>query len=130
MRSGSSYSENSSRDSHASRASSTWATLLSRTQWQVVEERRASLGIEPQLLDVRRPEDLPGAFEAAAKQRAEALIVGLDGVTQGNLRPIAELAAKQRLPSIYAAKEYVDLGGLMTYGASDTYMYQPSGHLR
>jgi putative ABC transport system substrate-binding protein len=92
-------------------------------QWNVVEASARSLGIQPQLLDVRRPEDLPRAFDAAAKQRVEALIVGLDGVTQGNLRPIAERAAKQRLPSIYGAKEYVDFGGLMTYGASDLHMY-------
>jgi len=92
-------------------------------QWHVVEATARSLGIEPQLLDVRRPEDLPRLFDAAAKQRAEALIVGLDGVTQGNLRPIAELAAKQRLPSIYGAKEYVAFGGLITYGASDFHMY-------
>ena len=91
--------------------------------WHVVETTARALGIEPQLLDIRRPEDLPGAFAAAAKQRAQALVVGLDGVTQGNLRPIAELAAKQRLPSIYGAKEYVDVGGLITYGASDHDMY-------
>lgn len=92
-------------------------------QWKEVERAARSLGIQPQLLDVRRPQDLPQAFDAAAKQRAEALIVGLDGVTQGNLRLIAELAAKQRLPSIYAAREYVDFGGLVTYGASDLHMY-------
>ncbi|HEV8396964.1 MAG TPA: ABC transporter substrate-binding protein, partial [Vicinamibacterales bacterium] len=92
-------------------------------QWKEVERAARSLGIQPQLLDVRRPEDLPRAFDAAAKQRAQALIVGLDGVTQGNLRPIAELAAKHRLPSIYGAKEYVDVGGLIAYGSSDHDMY-------
>ena len=40
-------------------------------------------------------------------------MVGLDGVAQANLRPIAEIAAKQRLPSIYPAKDYAMLGGLM-----------------
>ena len=92
-------------------------------QWKVIEETARSFGIDPQLLDVRRPEDLRGAFDAAAKQRAEALIVGVDGVTQGNLQLIAELVAQQRLPSIYGAKEYVNFGGLMTYGASDAHMY-------
>jgi putative ABC transport system substrate-binding protein len=92
-------------------------------QWRIVEASARSLGIEAQLLDVRRPEDLRGAFEAAAKQRAEALVVGLDGVTQANLRPIAELAAKHRLPSIYPAKDYANVGGLMTYGSSDFHMY-------
>jgi putative ABC transport system substrate-binding protein len=93
-------------------------------QWDVVEASARSLDIEPHLLDVRRPEDLPGAFDEAAKQRAQALVVGLDGVTQANLRSIAELAAKQRLPSIYPAKDYAKLGGLMTYGSSDFDMYR------
>jgi putative ABC transport system substrate-binding protein len=92
-------------------------------QWKEVERAARSLGIQPQLIDVRRPEDLTPAFDAAAKQHAEALIVGLDGVTQGNLRLIAELAAKQRLASIYGAKEYANFGGLITYGPSELYMY-------
>jgi putative ABC transport system substrate-binding protein len=92
-------------------------------QWKEVERAARSLGIQPQLLDVRRPEDLSRAFDAAAKHRAQALIVGLDGITQGNLRPIAELAAKQRLPSIYGSKEYVDVGGLISYGGSDHDLY-------
>jgi putative ABC transport system substrate-binding protein len=93
-------------------------------QWDIVEASARSLGIQAQLLDVRRPEDLPGAFGEAAKGRAEALVLGLDGVTQANLRPIAELAIKQRLPSIYPAKDYAKLGGLMTYGSSDFHMYR------
>ncbi|HSE67695.1 MAG TPA: ABC transporter substrate-binding protein [Gemmatimonadales bacterium] len=93
-------------------------------QWDVVKASAQSLGIEPHLLDVRRPEDLQGAFDEAARRRAEALVVGLDGVTQANLRSIAELAAKQRLPSIYPAQDYAKLGGLMTYGSSDFHMYR------
>ena len=93
-------------------------------QWDLVEASARSLGIESHLLDVRRPEDLRGAFDEATKRRAEALMVGLDGVTQANLRSIAELAAKHRLPSIYPAKDYAKLGGLMTYGSSDFHMYR------
>ncbi|MBI3030281.1 MAG: ABC transporter substrate-binding protein [Candidatus Rokubacteria bacterium] len=92
-------------------------------QWRIVEASARSLGIEAQLLDVRRPEDVREAFDAAAKHRAEALVVGLDGVTQANLRPIAELAARHRLASIYPAKDYANVGGLMTYGSSDFHMY-------
>ena len=93
-------------------------------QWHVVEATARSLGIQAQLLDVRRPQDLGKAFAAAEKQRAEALIVGVGSITQGNLRTIADLAAKHRLPSIYGAREYVDFGGLSTYGASDPHMYR------
>jgi ABC-type uncharacterized transport system substrate-binding protein len=92
-------------------------------QWDIVRASARSLSIDAHLLEIRRSEDLPAAFDAAAKQRAEALVVGLDGVTQANLRPIAELATKQRLPSIYPAKDYAHVGGLMTYGSSDFHMY-------
>ena len=91
--------------------------------WNSVEASARALGIEPQLLDVRRPEDLRTAVDAAVKARAEAMIIGLDTVTQTNLRLIAGLLAAKRLPSIYPAKEYAELGGLMTYGASDFHLY-------
>jgi putative ABC transport system substrate-binding protein len=91
--------------------------------WNAVEESTRSLRITPHLLDVRRAEDLPTAFAEAVKRRAEALFVGVDGTTQGNLRLIADLAIQRHLPSIYGAKEYVGHGGLMTYGANDARMY-------
>jgi putative ABC transport system substrate-binding protein len=87
------------------------------SQWAVVEASARALGLEPHLLDIRRPEDLPGAFEAASKRRVEGLLVGLDGVTQSNLRPIAELAARHRMPGIYPSRDYPTRGGLMGYGA-------------
>jgi putative ABC transport system substrate-binding protein len=92
-------------------------------QWKAIEATARSINVEPQLLDVRRPEDVRPAVAAAVKRRADALFVGVDGVTQGNLRLIAELVAQHRLPSIYGAREYVAFGGLMTYGVSDLYMY-------
>jgi len=94
-----------------------------RPAWNNIEGSARALGIKPQLLDVRRPEDLGAAFDTAVKARTDAAIVGLDTVTQTNLRSIAGLAAARRLPSIYPAKEYAELGGLMTYGASDFHMY-------
>jgi putative ABC transport system substrate-binding protein len=95
--------------------------------WNSAEAWARARGIEPQLLDVRRPEDLRTAVGAAGKARAEAVIVGLDTVTQTNLRLIAGLLAAQRLPSIYPAKEYAEVGGLMTYGASDFHLYHRAG---
>ncbi len=91
--------------------------------WNNIEGAARALGIEPQLLDIRRPEDLRAAFDTAVKARTDAVIVGLDTVTQTNLRSIAGLATARRLPSIYPAKEYAEFGGLMTYGATDFDMY-------
>ena len=92
-------------------------------QWNVAERAARALGIHPQLLDTRRPGDLARAFDTATKEHAEAMVVALDGVTQANLPLIAELAAKHRLPAIFATSEYVDVGGLMTYGVSDPHLY-------
>jgi putative ABC transport system substrate-binding protein len=91
-------------------------------QWKEVERAARSLGIEPLLLDVRKAEDLEPAFEAAIRQRADALIVGIDTVTQSNQRIIVELAAKHRLPAMYASTEFA--GGLISYGVNYPEMYR------
>jgi putative ABC transport system substrate-binding protein len=85
-------------------------------QWKEVERATRSLGLQPQLLDVRKPEDLGPAFDGAIRQRADALVVGLETLTQANQRVIVDLAAKHRLPAIYASMEFA--GGLVVYGVN------------
>ena len=91
-------------------------------QWKEVEKAARSLGIEPVLLDVRKAEDLEAAFEAAIRQRADALIVGIDTLTQANHRLIVDLAARHRLPAMYASTEFA--GGLISYGVNYPEMYR------
>jgi putative ABC transport system substrate-binding protein len=91
-------------------------------QWKEIEMTARSLGIEPHLLDVRTPEDLEPAFDAATRHRADALIVGLDTLTQANQRSIVDLVAKRRLPAIYASTEFD--GGLIVYGVNYPEMYR------
>src|SRR5215470_8761352 len=81
-------------------------------QWKEVEKATRSRGLEPQLLDVRKVADLEPAFDAAARQRADALVVGIDTLTQANQQLIVELAAKRRLPAMYASTEFS--GGLIS----------------
>jgi putative ABC transport system substrate-binding protein len=85
-------------------------------QWKEIEHAARSLGIQPQLLDVRKPEDLESAFDSARRQHADGLVVGLDTLTQANQRRIVELAARHRLPAIYASVEFA--GGLVAYGVN------------
>jgi putative ABC transport system substrate-binding protein len=91
-------------------------------QWKEIERAARSLDIEPVLLDVRKPEDLEGAFTAASRQRADGLIVGLDTLTQAHQGTIVDLAAKHRLPAIYASTEFVR--GLVAYGVNYPEMYR------
>jgi putative ABC transport system substrate-binding protein len=85
-------------------------------QWLEVETAARSLGLQAQLLDVRKVDDLRPAFDMATRQRADALVVGLETLTLANAPFIVELAAKHRLPAMYASTEFV--GGLASYGVN------------
>jgi putative ABC transport system substrate-binding protein len=93
-------------------------------QWNELQTAAQKLGIEPQLLDVRKAEDIAPAFDAASGQHAGALIVGVDALTQENRALIAKLAADHRLPAIYVSREYIDAGGLIAYGPSYPDLYR------
>jgi putative tryptophan/tyrosine transport system substrate-binding protein len=71
-------------------------------QWEITIGAARSLGIAAVLLDVRRSEDVPRAFETAVQHKVNALLVGIDAVTQANLQEIIDHAARTRLPAIYA----------------------------
>jgi putative ABC transport system substrate-binding protein len=76
-----------------------------------------SLGMQVQSVEVVRAEDLDRAFSAITKDRAQALIMpAANPVGFANRGQIASFAQKNRLPSMYAQSEYVDAGGLMSYG--------------
>ena len=81
-----------------------------------IETAARALKIQLQSLEVRGPNpDFEGAFKAAAKGRANALITISESLLNLNRKPIAELAIKNRLPSMYERSEYVEAGGLMSY---------------
>ena len=82
------------------------------------------MGVELQLLDVRKPEGLEPAFAAANQQHADGLIGGNDGLFIAYRKQVVELAAKYRLPAIYRSMESVEAGGLMSYGANYPDLYR------
>jgi ABC-type uncharacterized transport system substrate-binding protein len=69
-------------------------------------------------LEVYGPDDLEPAFRAAIRERAGALIVIRNPVTTSQKKPIADLALKNRIPAIYGDSDFVETGGLMSYGTS------------
>jgi putative ABC transport system substrate-binding protein len=91
--------------------------------WKEAELASAWLGVRAVLLDVRDAAGLPRAFEAAARQGIDALLVTLDGVLVANRHAIAALAARHRLPAMYASREFVDAGGLISYGVHYPHLY-------
>jgi putative tryptophan/tyrosine transport system substrate-binding protein len=69
-------------------------------------------------IEVQTANQLDGAFERAARSRADAIVVLGDPLVYVNRVRVAELAAKQRLPAMYFFRESVEAGGLMSYGPS------------
>jgi putative ABC transport system substrate-binding protein len=81
-----------------------------------LEAAAPALGLTLQRLEVRVPKDLEGAFEAAIKQRAGALIAPGDPLVTNRPKMVADLALKYRLPTIMDIKEFVEAGGLLSLG--------------
>jgi ABC-type uncharacterized transport system substrate-binding protein len=79
-----------------------------------------TLGVELQAQEARGPENFERAFAAMTRERAGALFVIADGMFLLNRTRIVGLAAKHRLPTMYALRGFVDAGGLVVYGASLT----------
>ena len=77
-----------------------------------------SLGVQLQILEARGPDEFESAFAAMVRERASALLVLGDGMFFLHRTRIALLATKQRLPTMFSAREHVDAGGLIVYGPS------------
>ena len=77
-----------------------------------------------QYLDVLDPKDIETEFRAAAKGRADAILVMNSPVFIAHRKQVADLAVKNRLPAIYYSTEFVEDGGLMSYGVSFTDLYR------
>jgi putative ABC transport system substrate-binding protein len=83
-----------------------------------------ALGVQVQYLEVREPKDIETAFRAASKEHADAVLVLGSPVLLSQRRQIADVAAKSRLPTIYPRPEFVEDGGLMSYGVSFTDLFR------
>src|SRR4030095_3919207 len=83
-----------------------------------------ALAVQLQYLDVRDPKDIETAFRAASKGRADSVLVLASPVVNPYRTEIATLAVKNRLPAIYSTPEFVEDGGLMTYGVNLNDLYR------
>jgi putative tryptophan/tyrosine transport system substrate-binding protein len=83
-----------------------------------------ALGVKLQHVDVLAPKDIETAFRAASKGRADAVLVLASSVANSQRTQIAELAVKNRLPAVYYQTEFVEDGGLMSYGVSFTDLFR------
>ena len=103
-----------------SRIAVLWAATLGPETFNDYGAAARALKIQLQSLEVRGPHpDLEGAFRDAVKGRASAIITGRSTALIPYPKKIADLALKNRLPSMFEDTEYVEVGGLMSYSAND-----------
>ncbi|MBI3634894.1 MAG: ABC transporter substrate-binding protein, partial [Candidatus Rokubacteria bacterium] len=88
------------------------------TRLKSIEGAAHRTGVTILTLEARTPEEVENAFLTTARGKAGAIIVMRDTFSNQQAHQIAALAAKHRLPSIAGIREYVEAGGLMSYGPS------------
>jgi putative ABC transport system substrate-binding protein len=88
-----------------------------------VQAAARTLGLEVITLEIRRGEDIVPAFEAL-NGRADALYVCIDPLVNTHRIRINTLALAARLPTAHGTREYVEAGGLMSYGANIPDLYR------
>ncbi len=112
----------------ASRVAVLWnaANPNKALEWQETQSTAQALGVTLQSVEVRTPDDLPRAFAALTRGRADALITFAEAITVMHVRQIADFTTQHRLPMMAADREFVEAGGLMSYGFRRRDLY---GHL-
>jgi putative tryptophan/tyrosine transport system substrate-binding protein len=91
-----------------------------------VQAAAGTLGLEVLSLEIRRAQDISPAFEAL-KGRAQALYVCTDALANANRIRINILAVGARLPTMHSVREYVDWGGLISYGPNLANLFRRAG---
>jgi ABC-type uncharacterized transport system substrate-binding protein len=98
-----------------------------RTDKDMVKEADVAaraLGVRLQVVEARGPDDFDKAFSDMTRARADALMVLGGTMFISERRRLVDLAAKNRLPAVYLWREFVDAGGLMSYGANTADLYR------
>ena len=113
----------------ASRVALLWqpGVIGERTERDILMEAEAAaraLGVRLQVVEVRGPDDFDRAFSDITKARTDALAVMSTPTLFGERRRLLDLAAKNRLPTAFAYREYLDAGGLIAYGPNVADLYR------
>jgi len=89
-----------------------------------MEAAAKALGVKLLSLEVRSLDDFESAFARAKRERAQALITSIGGLITTQQRQVLDFAVKNRLPAMYPGSEFVEAGGLMSYGPNYTDLFR------
>ena len=96
--------------------------------WRETQGAARALGVALQPHEVRDLKDIEAAFAVMTQQRPDVLLVLQDALTLQHRQEIIDFTIQKRLPGIFVAKEWVEAGGLMSYGESLPDMYRRAAH--
>jgi putative ABC transport system substrate-binding protein len=94
---------------------------------RAIESAAKVIGLTVAFVGASGEPDFENAFTNIARQRFDALIVSADGLFASRRNQLVTLAARHRIPTMYFQREFVDAGGLISYGASSPTMYHQAG---
>ena len=104
------------------------ATLETQAERGDVQVAAQALGLQTVISDVNSDHDIEAAFTTFVEHRADALIVGSAAFMNSHRQQVVALAARHALPAGYSVREPIEIGGLMSYGASITDAYRQAGN--
>ena len=94
-----------------------------------VQEAAQAIGLALHILDASSERDIDAAFEAVVRQQDGVLVVAPDALFLDRRVQIADLATRYRIPTMYELRNYVEAGGLISYGATSLDLYRQGGAL-
>jgi putative ABC transport system substrate-binding protein len=93
--------------------------------WKMIENAAPELRLKADMIDVRKPEDLLPALQTAVKAGVDGLIIGVESLAQASATQVVEFTLRERVPAAFAARNFVEAGGLLSYG-----VYYPNLYYR
>lgn len=100
---------------------------LTEVQLKDVNTAAQSMGVQIEVFNADTSVEIDAAFQAMNQDRPDAVLVGTTPFLNGRRVQLAQLAAFCRLPAVYAGREYVEVGGLMSYGSNIVDAYRQVG---
>jgi putative ABC transport system substrate-binding protein len=100
---------------------------ITETMLRDIPEAARALGLQTQILNASTSREIEAAFATLVRDRADALFVAPDGLFSSRRVQFATLAAHHRVPAAYALREFVEAGGLMSYGTDIVDMFRQVG---
>ena len=112
-----------------SRIAVLWDPITGTVQVDSVRKAAASLNIQLEILEVRRPSDFQGAFSTGTERGVQAMVMLSSPLISATVKMLAELSIRHRLPAITLFPDFARAGGLMAYGPNLLGLYRRVGIL-